>query len=956
MSEKSRRKVLLLHGSRQTGELLLGRMDKIRKRLSKQQNLELVPCTAPFSHPDDAEMRQWWNRQGDAYQGLLEETIPLLQQTWMSGDFVGIMGFSQGARLAHLCCLAHAANPSDFLPGLKFAILVAGYEAPLPPDFEDVYLSHLSNGSATALQGVCSIPTMHVMGHTDKLITPDQSRGLLQYYVKPQVYEHEGGHHVPMRAANVRDYEQMIESAMTNTSVTTTATTTATVTIAPNLKAKPDEETAQLQQDEVEALTAIYPDEFHLVSKATETNDGEILAYEHPICYRMDLIPSDDNDDETAIWPPHPMAIQVTYPHNYPQEALPRFKLIHDNNMMEFSTGQADALLHAMQEAGQLEEGMPCVMSCFTAARDFFEMGMMATVPTTSSKPNDGPPLTDTEEVLDQDPTTAAVNESEAPSGLLPSSTREQIDECNLQGLEIARNVLDQMGMLLAQGAATNASSGENAVSHGKGGHWTYNIGLVGKPSAGKSTFFNAATAFARQRDDSDNILGGATMAPHPFTTIDPNVGFCLVPAPHGSCPEDDDSIGDAVPKGGIGSTHGRDHKGRRLLPVLLKDVAGLVPGAYQGRGRGNKFLNDLTDAHVLIHVLDASGTADVEGNDIGTDAETGMANPKASNPLNDMAWIRTELVEWVFSNLMYKWDSIKRRGRNKLADMFGGYGQNQAVTANVLTAVEKFMESHQDRERAFDHLDTWTEADVHRLVSSFLGVRFPMALALNKCDLPTSVENVANIQEALPTHGAHVGTPLSARSEMNFIRYHIEESLGTSVPGKAKRKDETSERKVPEGVWACLQSALTLREPVLVFPVADLTTFASLPGLFKYATSDPSLPSGGMIRCLEAAGGEAPSLWNQHGSSYFTTPPESKSEEEFALLRDALIMKPGSTVEDVFLTLKRLGGLGGEFIRAEATGTIGTPSRPVPKSQKISRSNCIIKIMTSKRSTWQKK
>ncbi len=77
-------------------------------------------------------------------------------------------------------------------------------------------------------------------------------------------------------------------------------------------------------------------------------------------------------------------------------------------------------------------------------------------------------------------------------------------------------------------------------------------------------------------------------MAPHPFTTIDPNVGFCLVPAPSGSCPEDNSESSDNA-SDGIGCTHGRDSFGRRLLPVMLKDVAGLVPGAYQGRGRGNK-------------------------------------------------------------------------------------------------------------------------------------------------------------------------------------------------------------------------------------------------------------------------------------------------------------------------------------------------------------------------------
>lgn len=50
------------------------------------------------------------------------------------------------------------------------------------------------------------------------------------------------------------------------------------------------------------------------------------------------------------------------------------------------------------------------------------------------------------------------------------------------------------------------------------------------------------------------------------------------------------------------------------IQPIIVKDVAGLVPGAYQGRGKGNAFLNDLCDADVLIHVIDASGCSDKDG------------------------------------------------------------------------------------------------------------------------------------------------------------------------------------------------------------------------------------------------------------------------------------------------------------------------------------------------------
>lgn len=57
--------------------------------------------------------------------------------------------------------------------------------------------------------------------------------------------------------------------------------------------------------------------------------------------------------------------------------------------------------------------------------------------------------------------------------------------------------------------------------------------------------------------------------------------------------------------------------EGRRSVPIELLDVAGLVPGAHQGRGLGNKFLDDLRHADALIHVVDVSGTTDAEGQDL---------------------------------------------------------------------------------------------------------------------------------------------------------------------------------------------------------------------------------------------------------------------------------------------------------------------------------------------------
>lgn len=62
--------------------------------------------------------------------------------------------------------------------------------------------------------------------------------------------------------------------------------------------------------------------------------------------------------------------------------------------------------------------------------------------------------------------------------------------------------------------------------------------------------------------------------------------------------------------------------EGKRSVPIELLDVAGLVPGAHEGKGLGNKFLDDLRHADALIHVVDVSGT---------TDAEGGLARPKVA-------------------------------------------------------------------------------------------------------------------------------------------------------------------------------------------------------------------------------------------------------------------------------------------------------------------------------------
>lgn len=678
-SKRSRSKILLLHGNRQAGDVLSGRLDKLKKAL-RCLELEIVAPDAPQLYSDNDHLdscnevddiydnnsssqwqKTWWHREDKMYHGL-EESIAMLDRLWNDSnhEFVSIIGFSQGSRLAHLISIVHTLTNGVAFPGLKSVIHCSGYgDCSLPDNFytsvKDNYCGQHNNLPQLIDDIVINLPSLHVMGESDALIPLKSSEALLKWYNQPVVHIHPGSHFIPVKKTDIDVYLAFFTEVrerlnLTNSTIKTTR--------------QPDEEHVQMQVDEVNAIAQIFPAEFRLISRSSNNPDrcdpdnyfDDNQIYDHPIKYSIILQPQDDALEQSTaneqLWPTQLISLVIEYSTNYP-DSSPMVSLSHEMNYMEFSMQASDALLCTVQKAMEEESGMPCVMNMVYAARSFFQDDGLASFSKRAV-------FNELRIAENADEETVHDNES-----ILRPSTAERVKLCKAQGLQVAYTMLDSAKSDVHQLSDTLESS---TVVAGKGGTWHYTVGLVGKPSAGKSTFFNAATFFARQRgeaggaihDDNAIMFGGAAMGATPFTTIDPNVGYCLIPAPPEACPEDELQCLPHLNNCGLtlGSTHGRDSKGRRLLPVCLKDVAGLVPGAYQGRGRGNKFLDDLTDADVLIHIVDASGSSDPDGN----------KTDDLCHPRTDLEWVRNELVQWVYSNVSAKWDSIRRKGVKKVS------------------------------------------------------------------------------------------------------------------------------------------------------------------------------------------------------------------------------------------------------------------------------------------------
>lgn len=272
-------------------------------------------------------------------------------------------------------------------------------------------------------------------------------------------------------------------------------------------------------------------------------------------------------------------------------------------------------------------------------------------------------------------------------------------------------------------------------------------VGVVGKANVGKSTFFKSAT------------LADVEIANYPFATIKPNSGVGYVKIP--DVAQEFNKV--SHPREGFVVNR------FRFVPIQMIDVAGLVPGAHEGKGMGNQFLDDLRQAHVLIHVIDCSGSTNEKGEPV--DAGT-------YDPAKDVLFLEEELDYWYVGILKKGWDKFARTVQQTHGEVHKAIGKQLSglmVDEDMVAAAMKKLGLSQS-------LLSWTEEQLMQLASELRKQTKPMIIACNKIDIPGAKENYDRLKNDFPDR---IFIPCSAESEL-ALREASRHSLITYAPGES--------------------------------------------------------------------------------------------------------------------------------------------------------------------------
>ncbi|MBI2583728.1 MAG: redox-regulated ATPase YchF [Candidatus Aenigmarchaeota archaeon] len=318
-----------------------------------------------------------------------------------------------------------------------------------------------------------------------------------------------------------------------------------------------------------------------------------------------------------------------------------------------------------------------------------------------------------------------------------------------------------------------------------------HELALVGCPSAGKSTFFKAAT------------LKDAKIAPYPFTTVQPDKGTAFVTT---KCPCAE-----------FGKSCNNCIEGTRFVPILLWDIVGLVPDAHKGRGRGIAFLDDIRQAQALLHIIDASGKTNLEGNP-----------SEGFDPFLAVQMLEKEISWWLVN--IFK----KLHARKHAKEPFIMAVERQFSGLGISTdTIKKAAEiSNLDE----DGYMSWSDGQIFSFVNELRRLSKPSLIVANKADIPEAEENIRHMQEiegsvVIPA-SADYELALREAAKAGIIKYLPgspsfeilkENSLTAKQKSALKRISDFLREHKSTGVQPALnKAAFGLLNLIVVYPVAD--------------------------------------------------------------------------------------------------------------------------------------
>ena len=332
-------------------------------------------------------------------------------------------------------------------------------------------------------------------------------------------------------------------------------------------------------------------------------------------------------------------------------------------------------------------------------------------------------------------------------------------------------------------------------------------IGLLGKANVGKSTFFSAATETPVQIGD------------FPFTTIQPNVGIAYVST---TC---------ACKHFKINHNNPLCISGIRFVPIKLIDVAGLVPGAHEGKGLGNQFLDDARQADMLLHVVDISGSTDIQGQHV---------NVGTHDPKEDIKFVEEEFDYWFKQILEREWHKLSRDIEKKstklvdgITDRFSGLGVKEHHVHEALQSLDLMIKKPTE----------WNDSDITKFAQILRKKTKPMLIAANKADLCQDLEITNDI------HRNREIVNCSAETEL-ILKKAAKAKLIDYIPGNEKfvtnkNVDMSTQQKealtIVENIMSKLNStgiqtalnsaAFRVLKLIVVFPVEDETKLSNKDG-----------------------------------------------------------------------------------------------------------------------------